>query len=135
MMYRSVLSSKNILLLCFRGISYSWHEVTYLSVRKLLRSCAVVVKNSSVTAPEKNGSHESGVFRKNSLVFCKNILSFLFTYHKIAQFFYASCFKRITFYSCRLIKPNYLKDTGQTLVRKNFYFSYFSTIFLRYYFK
>lgn len=42
----------------FHRISYSWHEVTYLSGRKRFRGCTIVVKNSNVTLPEKNGSHE-----------------------------------------------------------------------------
>jgi len=43
-------------------ISYSQHEVTYLSGRKQLRGCIAAVKSSDATLPEKNGSHELWIF-------------------------------------------------------------------------
>lgn len=58
---------ENILLLCFHGISYSRHEVTYLSGRKRLRGCIVVVKNSNNVPGGKIGraSPESCLYRSS----------------------------------------------------------------------
>jgi len=64
----------------FHRISYSWHEVTYLSGRKRFRGCTIVVKKFECdSAGEKWVVRVLSIRKRCSVELCGNILSFLLT--------------------------------------------------------
>lgn len=93
----------------FHRISYSRHEVTYLSGRKRFRGCTVVVKNSNVTLPERKMDRTS--LEYSQALPCSILRKYfvILIYVELRNFLRVVLGLNIIFCFCRLIKRVYVK--------------------------